>query len=124
MFGSNFDSNFGIPQQPQQQFPYQGSDSQGGLLGPNAAPDSFSDPGSVAQQPTAPPAAGSPPAASLSLAAPTGGPMLQTPPSQVTIPLANPLAPGTAPSSQPQQGPASQPTGISSTGAPYGKGMP
>jgi hypothetical protein len=49
MFGSNFDTNFGLPA-----FPFQGIDPQGGALAPNQSP--AADP-SLPGSPPAPPAA-------------------------------------------------------------------
>src|ERR1700733_381246 len=87
MFGSNFDANFGIPQ-----FPFQGTDPQGGLFGANFSGDAGGSPdtggglGNVA--PSAAPAA--PPAGAGQGPAPSS--MLQTP-----LTSASPLSTGQAP---------------------------
>jgi hypothetical protein len=113
MFGSNFDANFGIPQQ--QPFPFQGADSQGGLLGPNAAPDSFTNPGSagtVGASPQQPPAQ----AAAAPPSAPPGGDPIA--PHPTLSPLGGgPLSLGGAPNQatpQPAASPSAPAAGISS----------
>lgn len=67
MFGSSYDTNFGLPA-----FPFQGADPQGGYLGVNVSPEADpaaagaqSLPGGPTSSPTgAAPAAPAPPAAS------------------------------------------------------------
>jgi hypothetical protein len=103
MFGSNFMANFGIPD-----FPYQGTDAQGGYLGANAAPTPM---GGQSQN-----AAPSPGAA----AAP--GPAA-TPPLGQSSPLAGgPLSPGggqpQTPPSTPEIGGSAPAAGI---GSPFGR---
>jgi hypothetical protein len=112
MFGSNFDANFGIPQQT---FPFQGSDGQGGLFAPNAAPDSFADPSGAGSPgtPAATPAV--PPAASLGVAPVAPHPTLS--------PLGGgPLAPGAGTPNQPAPPDPSQPAPAAGIGGQFGPG--
>lgn len=109
MFGSNFDANFGIPQQPQ--FPFQGADSQGGLFGPNAMPDPNASPDTSGAAPPAAPAV-----------PPTGaGPAEPVAPHPTLSPLGGgPLSTGSQPPA-PQSPQTSPATSAAAIGSPFGR---
>ncbi len=114
MFGSNFDTNFGLPA-----FPFQGQDPQGGMLGTNVPTGDPTAPGSdslLPGGPTAPqPAAGAAPAVGLPAAPPQ--PALGAP-----SPLGGGvLSPG-AGAPQPSLGnPTDQTAPAAGVGSPFGK---
>jgi hypothetical protein len=103
MFGSSFNQNFGIPDQPS--FPFQGQDPQGGLFGQNVpAPDTTNDAGG----PPAAPAEGQPTS--------PGVPSLGSP-----SPLAGgPLAPGGAAPTPPKMTDPGQAAPAAGIGSPFG----
>lgn len=111
MFGSNFMANFGIPD-----FPFQGTDAQGGMFAPNAAipgqdPSQNAAPGSAAPMGGITPAIGQPTA-----------PQSATP--AAPSPLAGgPLAPGGQAPQQPAapDGGMMTPPPAAGIGSPFGK---
>jgi hypothetical protein len=114
VFGSNFSTNFGLPEQPQQQpFPLQATDQQGGLFGPNSPPVLAGNTESDASGNVAPQA---------SPATPLAGPGVS---SQSALAPPSPLAsgspqPGTIPQTPqtPQSSPAAPAAGI---GSPFAR---
>jgi hypothetical protein len=109
MFGSNFTANFGIPE-----FPFQGTDAQGGLFAPNAPGQDMSQnaaPGPAAPMGGITPAIGQPTA-----------PQSATP--AAPSPLAGgPLSPGGAAPQQPAapDGGMMTPPPAAGIGSPFGK---
>lgn len=104
MFGSDFFSNFGIPDPS-----FQGVDAQGGLFGPTTTPDQ-----------NAPPAAGLPPTPDKLAAGAPGGVLG----GGVLAPGGSALQPGSgtlsaAPAAPPAQGQSSAPA--AGIGSPFGR---
>ena len=105
MFGSSFNGNFGIPEQPA--FPLQGADSQGGLFGANSpVPPEMADPMASPVAPPIPP--GATPAA--------GGPSSQL---AQPSPMANP--PAAQPLTQPGPSQSTAASGMTALGSPFAR---